>query len=222
MPDFHLYVGYREISSWSIRAWLPMRKTGAPFEETLIRYRIPEQKERLVALSPTGKVPLLVHRRDGGDIKVWDSLAIGEYLAECFPEKRLWPEDPAARAFARSIAAEMHSGFRALREHLPMALLERRPRRAGNEEASAEIERVTSMWREARERWGAEAGGPWLFGHFTIADGMYAPIATRFRTYGVDLDPVSAAYRDTVLGDADFQAWEAQARIDPPQEPLPG
>lgn len=222
MPQFHLYIGYREVSSWSLRAWLPMRKTGAPFEETLIRYRLPEHKQRLVEVSPTGKVPLLVHERDGRAVKVWDSLAIGEYLAELFPEKRLWPEDPVARAFARSIAAEMHSGFRPLREHLPMALLEIKPTKINDKEARADIARVTSLWREARQSWGEAAGGPWLFGHFTIADAMYAPIVTRFRTYGTEVDPVSRAYMDTVLADPDFQAWEAQARIDPRQEPLPG
>ena len=220
MPDFHLYVGYREVSSWSLRAWLPMRKTGAPFEETLIRYRVPEQKQRLVEVSPTGKVPLLVHRRDGAEVKVWDSLAIGEYLADLFPEKRLWPADPVARAFARSIAAEMHSGFRPLREHLPMALLELKPTRINDREARADIARVTSLWTEARRTWGESEGGPWLFGHFTVADGMYAPIVTRFRTYGIEVDPVCRAYMDAVLADPDFQAWEAQARIDPPQEPL--
>lgn len=220
MTDFHIYIGYREVSSWSLRAWLPLRKTGAAFEETLIRYRVPEHKQRLLAVSPSGKVPMLVHQRQGREVKVWDSLAIGEYLAELFPEKRLWPEDPVARAFARSIAAEMHSGFRPLREHLPMALLEVKPRTIDDKEARADIARVTALWREARETWGAREGGPWLFGHFTIADAMYAPIATRFRTYGVAVDPVSRAYMDTVLSDPDFLAWEDQARKDPPQEPM--
>lgn len=220
MHDLHLYIGYREVSSWSLRAWLPMRKTGAPFDETLIRYRVPEQKQRLLEVSPTGKVPLLVHRRDGAEVKVWDSLAIGEYLAELFPERKLWPADPVARAFARSIAAEMHSGFRPLREHLPMALLEIKPTKISDKEARADIARVTSLWTEARRTWGEKTGSPWLFGHFTVADGMYAPIVTRFRTYGVEVDPASRAYMDTVLADPDFQAWEAQARIDPPQEPL--
>ena len=222
MPDFHLYIGYREVSSWSLRAWLPLRKTGAAFEETLIRYRLPEQKAQLAAVSPTGKVPLLVDRRGGTEIKVWDSLAIGEYLAETFPEARLWPADREARAFARSVAAEMHSGFKALREHLPMALLKVTPKEVTDAEALADIARMTAIWREARERWGVKDGGPWLFGHFTVADAQFAPIATRFRTYATPLDPVSAAYRDTVLTDPDFLAWEAEAKLDPPQEPLSG
>ncbi|HMN86560.1 MAG TPA: glutathione S-transferase, partial [Bauldia sp.] len=152
MADLHLYIGYREVSSWSLRAWLPLRKTGAAFDETLIRYRLPEQKARLVAVSPTGKVPYLIDRRGGGDIRVWDSLAIGEYLAETFPEKKLWPEDRAARAFARSVAAEMHSGFRALREHLPMALLKVTPKAIADPDALADIARMTAIWREARQR----------------------------------------------------------------------
>jgi glutathione S-transferase len=221
MTDFHIYIGYREVSSWSLRAWLPLRKTGVAFEETLIRYRLPDHRRRLLEVSPSGKVPLLTHHRDGQELKVWDSLAIGEYLADLFPEKRLWPEDPIARAFARSIAAEMHSGFRPLREHLPMALLKVTPKPIEDAEARADIARVADLWRQARETWGITEGGPWLFGHFTIADGMYAPIVTRFRTYGIELDPIGRAYMEAVLADPDFRAWEEQARRDPPQEPLP-
>jgi len=136
MADFHLYIGYRHTSSWSLRGWMPMRKTGAEFEETLIRYRLPDHKARLAAVSPTAKVPFLIHRRDGKEFHIWDSLAIGEYLAEFFPEALLWPKDPEARAFARSISAEMHSGFRPLREFLNMALLESHPR-PRNAEADA-------------------------------------------------------------------------------------
>jgi glutathione S-transferase len=221
MPDFHLYIGYRHTSSWSLRGWLPMRKVGVPFEETLIRYRLADHKARLVEVSPTGKVPFLVHKRDGGEVKVWDSLAIGEYLAELFPNARLWPEDPAARAFARSVSAEMHSGFRPLREHLSMALLEHHPR-PKNTEADADIARVEAIWRECRERWGAMGEGPYLFGHFTIADAMYAPIVSRFHTYGVTLDPAGTAYMAAMLADPDISAWFEQAKRDPEPEPLPG
>lgn len=217
MPDFHIYIGYRTVSSWSLRGWLPMVKSGAPFEETLMRYRTFEGKQRLNQLSPTGKVPFLIHRRNGRDVKVWDSLAIGEYLAELFPEKRLWPQDAVARAFARSISAEMHSGFRPLREHLSMALLERH-NNPNNPQANADIQRIEKMWREARETWGKSGGGPFLFGHWTIADAMYAPVATRFRTYGVKLGTTGAAYVEAVLADPDFRRWEDQARRDPPPE----
>jgi len=218
MPDFHIYIGYRTVSTWSLRAWMVLRKTGAPFEETLIRYRSQEGKSRLNQISPTGKVPYLVHKRDGKDIHVWDSLAIGEYLADFFPEKHLWPADPAARAYARSIAAEMHSGFRPLREHLSMALLERHPN-PNHPQANADISRIEKMWRECREIWGKNGGGPFLFGQYTVADAMYAPVVTRFRTYGVKLAATGQAYAEAVLADPDFRAWEDQARNDPRPEP---
>jgi glutathione S-transferase len=220
MSDFHLYIGYRHTSSWSLRGWLPMRKVGVPFEETLIRYRLPDHKARLAKLSPTAKVPFLIHRRSGGEIRIWDSLAIGEYLAETFPAAKLWPQDVAARALARSVSAEMHSGFRPLREALSMDLLEWHERPA-DKEADADIARVADIWRECREGWGAKAGGPYLFGHFTIADAMYAPVVSRFRTYGVELDPVPAAYMAAILADPDFRAWDEQAKKDPVPEPLP-
>jgi len=219
MADFHIYIGYRTVSSWSLRAWLPLRKTGAAFEETLMRYRIPEGKAALAAVSPTGRVPLLVHRRDGREVKVWDSIAIGEYLAELFPAAKLWPVDPEARAFARSISAEMHSGFRALRDELSMALLEMKPKRIENPATAAEVKRVETIWREARERWGRADGGPFLFGHYTIADAMYAPVVTRFRTYCTHLDPVAAMYMEAVLKDPDFLAWEAAAAGEGPTDP---
>ena len=211
MSDFHITIGYRTVSSWSLRGWLPLKKVGVPFEETLIRYRVPAEKQKLVALSPTGKVPLLVHRRDGSEVKVWESIAIGEYLAELFP---------AARALARAISAEMHSGFRPLREHLSMALLDRRPGVGlHGEGVAADIARVEAMWTHCRETWGKREGGPYLFGHFTIADAMYAPVATRFRTYMPHLMPICMTYVEAVLSDPDFLAWEEQAKNDPPPEP---
>lgn len=219
MPDLHLYIGYRSVSSWSMRGWLPVKKSGAAFEEVLMRYRTKEGKAALVAMSPTGKVPLLVHKRDGGEVKVWDSLAIGEYVAETFPAARLWPEEPAARAFARSIAAEMHSGFAPLRNELSMALLERKPKVVTDEKALADIARVDALWTEARERWGKAGGGPFLFGHYTIADAMYAPVATRFRTYGVKPGAVASAYMEAVLADPDMKLWEANAVAEGPPEP---
>lgn len=220
MPDFQLYIGYRHTSSWSLRGWLAMRKAGVPFEEIMIRYRRPEDKAKLTAASPTSKVPLLVDRRGGGEVKVWDSLAIGEYLAEAFPAARLWPGDKGARAVACSVSAEMHSGFRPLREHLAMALLERLPK-PDNAEADADIVRVAEIWRDCRTRFGEAEGGPYLFGHFTIADAMYAPVVSRFHTYGVDPDPVSKAYMAAMLADPDVAAWFEQAKKDEPPEPLP-
>jgi glutathione S-transferase len=218
MADFHIYIGYRTVSTWSLRAWLPLKKSGAAFEETLIRYRTADGKARLAQLSPTAKVPFLIHRRDGRAIEIWDSLAIGEYLAEYFPDKHFWPRDPAARAVARSISAEMHSGFRPLREHLSMALLERHPT-PNHPQANADISRIEKMWRDCRETWGKTGGGPFLFGHWTIADAMYAPVVTRFRTYGVKLGATGAAYMDAVLTDPAFREWDEQAKKDPPPEP---
>jgi len=221
MADFHIYVGYRTVSSWSLRGWLPMKKAGVAFEETLIRYRTAEGRAELDRLSPTGKVPFLVHRRgDGSEVKVWDSLAIAEYLAETVPEAKLWPDDPVARAHARSIAAEMHSGFAALRNHLDMALLERRPTPT-DPQALKDVARIEAIWAECRQRWGASGEGPFLFGRWSIADAAYAPVATRFRTYGVTLAAPAAAYRDAVLADPDFLVWEAQAKADPPPESPP-
>jgi glutathione S-transferase len=165
-------------------------------------------------------VPLLVHRREEKEIKVWESLAIGEYLAELFPAARLWPQDAAARAHARAISAEMHAGFRALRQHLPMALLERHPGVGlHGEGVAADIARIEAMWTGCRETWGKREGGPYLFGHFTIADAMYLPVATRFRTYMPHLMPVCMAYVEAVLADADFLEWEKAAERDPPPEP---
>ena len=219
MADFHIYVGYRTVSTWSLRGWLPMKKAGVPFDETLIRYRSPEGRAVLDRLSPTGKVPFLVHKRpDGSEVRVWDLLAIAEYLAETVPAARLWPEDPVARAHARAITAEMHSGFRALRQHLSMALLERLPN-PNNPQANTEVARVEAMWRECRERWGKAGGGPFLFGRWSIADAAYAPVVTRFRTYGVKLAATGAAYMEAVLADPDFLVWESQAQKDPPPEP---
>ena len=167
-------------------------------------------------------MPLLVHQRDGGEVKVWDSIAIGEYLAELLPAARLWPADPAARAFARSVAAEMHSGFAALRNELGMALLERKPKVVSDPKALADIARVETIWSEARERWGKAGGGPFLFGHYTVADAMYAPVVTRFRTYGIKLGPVASAYMEAILGDPDMQLWEANAvKEGPPEPPTP-
>ena len=221
MADFHITVGYRTVSSWSLRGWLPVKKAGVPFEETLIRYRTPEGRAELDRLSPTGKVPFLVHRRaDGSTVKVWDSLAIGEYMAETVPAARLWPEDPVARAHARSIAAEMHSGFVALRKHFDMALFDRRPTpddpqalkdAAAHPDDLARMPRALGRGRRravpvrplVNRRRGLCAGGdalPHLW-----------PDARRH----------AAAYMEAVLADPDFRAWEAQAQKDPPLDPPP-
>jgi len=210
-----LIIGTKAWSTWSLRPWLVLRKSGAPFEELLVQLRWDGASEAIAAVSPSKRVPVL---RDG-ELVVWDSLAICEYVAERHPEAGLWPADPAARAVARAAAAEMHSSFGALRNAYPMDLTLRTVK-APEPEVSADIARIVALWRDCRSRFGT--GGPWLFGRWSIADAFFAPVATRFRTYGADLaahgdDGVAAAYVKTALADPDFLAWEADAIASTPR-----
>lgn len=188
-----------------------MKKGGVPFEEIAIRLRQPDSKVAILAHSPAGKVPAL---RDG-DLLVWDSLAIIEYIADRHPEARLWPQDPSARAIARSASAEMHSGFQALREHCPMDFLARLPRDSFIDPVVLNITRIVELWRSCREQYGAR--GPYLFSEFTAADAMYAPVASRFRTYVPDLaafgdDGTAAAYVEALLSLPEMKEWAEAAR----------
>lgn len=205
MSGLTLVVGSKRFSSWSLRPWLALRHTGLPFTETVIELYRPETKAEILKHNPAGKVPVLID----GDITVWDSLAIIEYLAEVAPEAGLWPADRAARAMARSISAEMHSGFPALREHMGMDLLADKPGEGRDPRAMADVSRILTIWREARTRFGAD--GPFLFGRFSAADCMYAPVATRFKTYAVELDPVCRAYADAVLAWPALREWTSAA-----------
>jgi glutathione S-transferase len=207
MPDFTIYIGNRVYSSWSLRGWLPLKHLDVPFEEVMIPLYSEGSKDTILRRSPSGKVPALHHRGR----TIWESLAIGEYLAEQFPSARLWPEEAGARALARAVSSEMHAGFAALRVELSMNLRRIIPGRRFSADALAQIERVQAIWRECRARYGQ--GGPFLFGPFTIADAMYAPVVTRFRTYDITLDPVCAAYADAVWNLPAMQAWcEAAAQ----------
>ncbi len=205
--ELEIVIGDMNLSSWSLRPWLALRATGYPFRERKIRLDRADTKERLRAASPTARVPVLVN----GALVLWESLAICEALAEWFPAAQLWPADAGARAFARSVAYEMHGGFAELRRELPMNLRARISREpsAG---ARADIERIAGLWGECRGRFGA--GGEYLFGGFTIADCMYAPVVTRFRTYGVKLDPVGEAYMAAMLARPDMRAWYAGAALE--------
>lgn len=205
MPDLELILGNKNFSSWSLRAWLALRRTKAPFRETQIWMDEDIDYRQRLRYSPTGAVPVL---RDG-ELVVWDSLAIGEYLAERFPEAGLWPREIRARTRARSLCCEMHAGFHALREHLPMNLRARKAHRDRGEAAREDVERVIELWTDARREFGA--GGPFLFGAFTLADCFYAPVATRLRTYGVPLEGEARAYCEALLAWPDFRAWEAAA-----------
>lgn len=192
-----LVVGNKNYSSWSLRAWLAMKVLGLPFREVRIPLYGPESKRALLEYSPAGKVPCLVD----GEVHVWDSLAILEYLAERHPA--LWPADAALRARARSISAEMHSGFPNLRQHMCMNIRKRHPGKGRTPEVLAEIARIVALWSEAR--------GPFLFGAFGAADAMYAPVVLRFRTYAVELPPVCRAYADAVLALPALQEWMRDA-----------
>ncbi|MEX2198769.1 MAG: glutathione S-transferase family protein [Burkholderiales bacterium] len=197
MAEPVLVVGNKNYSSWSLRAWLAMKVLGLPFREVRIPLYGPESKRALLEYSPAGKVPCLVD----GEVRVWDSLAILEYLAERHPA--LWPADAALRARARSISAEMHSGFPNLRQHMSMNIRKRHPGKGRTPEVLAEIARIVALWSEAR--------GPFLFGAFGAADAMYAPVVLRFRTYAVELPPVCRAYADAVLGLPALQQWMRDA-----------
>jgi glutathione S-transferase len=175
----------------------------------LIRLSEPGSKETLLEHSPAGRVPVLHH----GERTVWDSLAIIEYLAEVCPDAGLWPADPAARAHARSISAEMHAGFRALRSHMPMNLRKSLPGKGRGRDVAEDIERIAAIWRDCRARY--RAGGPFLFGRFGAADVMYTPVAARFRTYAVELDDACQEYVGAVLARPDFLEWHAAALEEP-------
>jgi glutathione S-transferase len=203
-----IVIGDKRKSSWSLRPWLALRHTGAPFTETVVRLDRPTTKAEILARSPSGRVPAL---RDG-DVLVWESLAICEHLAERFPEAHLWPVDPAARAHARAISCEMHAGFADVRREMPMDLCRAPEPVALSGAARAQVARILSIWTETRARFGA--GGPLLFGAFTVADAMYAPVATRFRSYGVPVDGDARAYADALLALAAMTEWYAAAALE--------
>src|ERR1700752_3149967 len=198
-----LVIGNKNYSSWSMRPWLALRASNIPFEEVFIPLYTdnPADKQRILSFSRAGKVPSLVD----GDITVWDSLAIIEYLAERFPQAKLWPEDRAMRAHARSISAEMHSGFVPLRSECGMNLHRPVGAIALSADAKANVARVEEIWRDCRQAYGK--GGPFLFGAFTGADAMYAPVVHRFRTYAIPVKPDAQHYVDAMLSLPAFQEW---------------
>lgn len=207
MAGMTLVIANRNYSSWSLRAWLFLRNAGARFQEVRIGLGEPGTRERIARHSPSGRVPVLVD----GALTVWDSLAICEYANEVVAGGSGWPAERAARAEARSVSAEMHSGFTALRSEMPMNIRARR-RLAPSAAAQADIARVVGLWEHCRARHAAQ--GPWLFGRFSIADAMYAPVVFRFQTYGVTLAGRNAEYAKTVLADPAVQEWAAAARAE--------
>jgi glutathione S-transferase len=208
MAEASLTVSSKNYSSWSLRGWLLCKMAGLDFDERHLPIDDPATRAELLLLSPSFLVPCLEH----GPVKVWDTLAIAEYLDEIRPDARLLPADPAARSHCRAVSGEMHSGFANLRSALPMNLKARHPGFKVWAGAQADIGRVTAIWRECLQRY----GGPYLFGATpTVADAMYAPVCTRFATYDVTLDPVSAAYRDLILRWPPMQQWCAAAKTEP-------
>lgn len=200
--SLHLIIGDKLLSSWSLRAALALELTGAPYTEELIKLGKPDTRERLLKHSPTGKVPLLTTARG----TIADSLAIAEYLAEQFPSEQLWPTNIAARAQARSACAQMHSGFFAMRNHMPFNLSHDAPLNPVPPEVKVDVERMLALWAECRAA--ATEAGPFLFGRVSLADAFFAPIAVRLRTYQVKLPTEDEAYVETVYQWPAFKAWQ--------------
>lgn len=208
MQKLTLAIGDKNLSSWSLRPWLLMKQAAVPFTEETIYLDRPETREILAEKSPSGLVPFLTH----GDVKIWDSLAISEYVSELYPEKQLWPANRSARAVARAVSAEMHSGFSALRTVWPMNFTREGLRHlTGN--VRRDIERIDALWSMCRKRY--RAGGDFLFGAFSIADAMYAPVVSRFVTYGpLALSAEAAAYMETIRALPAYREWGEGARAE--------
>lgn len=204
-----LVIGNKLYSSWSLRPWLLLRVLGVDFEDVVVQLDRPDTRETILRHSPTGRVPVLLD----GEATVWDSLAIMDHVADFHAPGRVWPEARPARAMARSVAAEMHAGFAALRSACPMNLGMRFPFRDRGEACAADIARVEAIVGEARARFGA--GGPFLFGAFSAADAMYAPVATRLDTYGIPLEPGTAEWVEAVLGLPAYRDWLEAALAEP-------
>jgi glutathione S-transferase len=207
MAEAVLTISSKNYSSWSLRGWLLAKFSGLPFREEVVPPDDPDARAELLLLSPSILVPCLIH--DG--LKVWDTLAIAEYLAEMRPEAGLLPADRAQRAYCRAICGEMHSGFSALRGALPMNLKGHFPRFKVWSRAQADIERVVAIWADCRGKY----GGPYLFGQRCMADAMYAPVVTRFLTYDVTLDRAAKSYCDTIMAMPEMREWLDAAKREP-------
>ena len=205
MPSLTLVIANKNYSSWSLRAWLVMRELGIPFVERMLKFDSEDWANNISALSPTGLVPVLWEGGAGSGFATFDTSAIFERLHELHPEAGVWPKDARARARARSLVAEFHAGYAALRQMMPMNLRSRLPGKGMNGAVAGEIERLRSRWQETRNEFGAN--GPFLFGAFCAADASYAPVASRFVTYGVALDGAAKDYQQALLGTQGMRAW---------------
>lgn len=207
---YSLVIGNKNTSSWSLRPWIALRAAGIPFQEIPINLRDADAKQQILRYSPAGKVPALIANGEA----IWDSLAILEFLAEAHPEAKLWPADRMARAHARAVSAEMHSGFQSLRQECPMDFLHKHPRSELSEACAADVQRIVALWSDCRKTHGG--GGPFLFGAFTAADAMYAPVVSRFVTYLPDLSRygdtgAARAYVETIWAGDAMRMWGAEA-----------
>jgi glutathione S-transferase len=212
-PGLTLVIGNKNVSSWSMRPWVAATAFGIPFTEVRVLLDQPDTATNIARYSHAGRVPVLL----AGEITIWDSLAICEYLAEQFPDKHMWPQDVAARAMARSVVAEMHSGFAELRTAMTMNIKARLPGRGRTPGAQADIGRICEIWEECLARFGHHR---FLFGDFSIADAFYAPVVARFQTYGVALAPALQAYCDRVLAHPAVARWISEALLETDPTPL--
>lgn len=203
-----LYIGNKNYSSWSLRSWLLMREAEIDFEEHRILLDVETTVDEIAAVNPSGTVPVL----QLGDATIWDTMAIAETIAERWPEKKLWPEDADIRAYARSICAEMHSGFHVLRECMPMNCRAMGRKVALPDVLTDDIDRIIAIWSECHKKYSGDSG--WLFGHFTVADAMFAPVVLRFRTYGINLPESAGFYPHRVLESEAMQDWLAAAECE--------
>ena len=205
----HLYIANKAYSSWSLRPWILLTEFGIPFDETVIPMYRPDTRAAMLAVSPNGKMPSL----HDGDIVVPESLAIVEFIAEARPDLPVWPRDRAARALARAVSSEMHAGFAALRRACPTNF-RRSPKAIPlDAEVRADVDRIEAIWADARARFGQ--GGPFLFGAFSAADAMYAPVVNRFHAYAIEVAPASRAYMDAVMALPSWRAWVAGGEAEP-------
>lgn len=204
MPsELTLIVANKNYSSWSMRPWVLLRSRKIPFRERMLKFESQDWRDNIAQLSPSGLVPVLWEGEPGSGFATWDTLAIAERLHELFPERGIWPAEARLRAGARAVAAEMHAGFRALRGAMPMNIRSRYPGKGLNEAVAKDIARISAIW--------AAAQAPYLFGQFCAADAFYAPVATRFVTYGVELHGAARAYQQALLDAPGVKAWSAEA-----------
>jgi glutathione S-transferase len=213
MADFTLVIGNKNYSSWSLRGWLMARIAGIEFDEIMVPLDLPDTAASIKKHSPSGKVPALLHR----GLAVWESLSIAEYLNDLKPEAGLWPAAVAARAHARSVSAEMHAGFAELRSNMPMNIRSSYPGKGMTPAVRADIERITGLWRDCRKRFAGAApkDNGFLFGAIGAADAMFAPVVTRFRTFGVQLDSDAEAYCAAIMAYPAMKEWVEAAKHEP-------